>query len=44
MKEFYVAVLAGAVLTIAGSATAADLGPRPVYDAPAAVAPAWSGP
>lgn len=44
MKEFYVAVLAGAVLAIAGSATAADLGPRPVYDAPAAVAPAWSGP
>jgi hypothetical protein len=50
MREFYFAVLAGAVVVIAGSATAtaADLGPRPVYEAQSAVAPApvfsWSGP
>ena len=48
MREFYIAVLAGAVVVIAGSATAADLGPRPVYEAQSAVAAApvfsWSGP
>lgn len=44
MKEFYIATLAGAFLTIAGSATAADLGPRPFDNAPAAAALAWNGP
>ena len=48
MREFYIAGLAGAIVMIAGSAAAADLGPRPIYEAPAAVAPApvfsWSGP
>lgn len=47
MKKLYIAVLTGAVLAVAGSATAADLGPGPVYGAPA-VGPApafsWTGP
>lgn len=47
MKKLYIAVLTGVVLMIAGSATAADLGPEPVYQAPA-VGPApifsWAGP
>jgi outer membrane immunogenic protein len=48
MKKLDVAVITGAVLMIGGSATAADLGPRPVYKAPPAVAPmpifSWTGP
>jgi outer membrane immunogenic protein len=49
MKKLYIAVLSGAVLAVAGSATAADLGPRPVYKAPPppVVAPvpifSWAG-
>ena len=48
MKKLYIAVLSGAVLAIASSATAADLGARSVYKAPPAVAPvsifSWTGP
>jgi outer membrane immunogenic protein len=47
-KLLYVAVLSGAVLAMANSANAADLGARPVYKAPPAVAPmpvfSWTGP
>ena len=47
MKKLYTAVLFGAALTVAGSATAADLEPNPVYKAPPLVAPApifsWTG-
>jgi outer membrane immunogenic protein len=44
MRELYVAVPAGIILMITGSATAADLGLQPAYNAPAAVARSWSGP
>jgi outer membrane immunogenic protein len=47
MQKFCAAVIAGAVLMIAGSAAAADLGPTPAYSASAGVAPvpmiSWSG-
>jgi len=47
MKKLYIAILAGAVPMIAGSAAAADLGPGPVYETPT-VAPipnfSWTGP
>ena len=47
MRDFYIAGLAGAVMMVAGSATAADLGPGPVQAAPAVgpvAAFSWSGP
>lgn len=43
MQKFCAASLAGAVLIIAGSAAAADLGPMPAYSTPAP-AFSWSGP
>jgi outer membrane immunogenic protein len=47
MKGFYVGVVACAAVIVAGSASAADLGPGPVYGAsPVGPAPAfsWTGP
>ena len=48
MKKFYTAMLSGIVAAVTGSATAADLGPRPIYKAPPVVAPmpvfSWTGP
>src|SRR5690349_13186853 len=48
MKKFDTAMLFGTVVAVAGSATAADLGSRPIYKAPPVVAPipvfSWSGP